>query len=108
MSGAEELFNRISPEEEVNWHVVQLIMEGYAERYPEELVGCIELVKKMRAEKTNSYALSDKGGSEMRHVYEIPSSLGNALKIKYPKIFDGKNLRQFLKLYPIFQIAEKI
>lgn len=86
-----------------------MIVDGYAERNPEEIAGCIEYVKKLRKESLNDYALvSDAGGSDRRHMYEIPSKLHQALSMKFPKIFDGDNVIKFLKLYPIFQIPKKL
>lgn len=103
----EMLLERIKPEEEVNWKVVQDIVEGYAERFPEELTGCVAYVKQLRSASNGSYALMSKD-TEMRHLYEIPERLTRGLTMKYPKVLSGKNLRQFLKLYPIFQVAEKL
>lgn len=105
----EDILARIVPEEEVNWEIVKGVVDGFTERYPYEIAGCIEYVKKLRTQTKDSYGVvTDKDGSNRRHMYEIPERLHRALSIKYPKVFDGKNLRHFLKLYPIFQIPEKL
>lgn len=105
----ESVLARITPEDEVNWEVVKGVVEGFTERYPHEVAGCVEYVKKLRTQTKDAYGLvTEKDGSNRRHVYEIPSRLHKALSTKYPKVFDDKNLRHFLKLYPIFQIPEKL
>jgi len=109
MDKIEMLLNRIVPEEEVNWDLVRQIVEGYAERHPEEFMGCTEYVKTLRrAAKDTKYGTMEGSGSEMRHIYELPDRLARGLTIKYPSVLSGRNLRYFLKLYPIFQIPEKL
>lgn len=100
----DDIFSRIVPLEEVNWRAIEMIMEAYAEKYPEELTGCFAYVEQLRSEKSNEYASA---GSQ-RHAYEIPGRLHKALSIKFPKLFEGENLRTFLSMYPNFQVAEKL
>lgn len=102
----ESLLERIKPEDEVNWKIVKDIVEEYANRHPEEFMGCVEYVKSLRKEKINKFAVAKDGEAEMRHIYELPSRLARALSLKYPLVLSGKNLKQFLKFYPIFQIPE--
>lgn len=104
MQEVESIFDRIVPLEQVNWNAVKLIMESYAEKYPDETLGCMEYVRQLKESKDNQYASA---GSQ-RHVYELPSRLHKALSIKFPKLFDGENLIEFLKLYPGFQVADKL
>lgn len=104
--------NNTLPKEQVNWNVVKLIVEGYTERFPEEVMGCAEFVKQKKAEKglMNDYALMDnKGsGSDRRYMYELPPRLFTALTLKYPSILTGKNLIKFLKTYTLFCIPDKL
>lgn len=104
----ESKLSNIEPSEEVNWSVVQIIVEKYTERHPEEVIGAAEYVKKLRfAAKDKKYGeLSADSGR--RHVMELPDRLDYALTLKYPKVFSGANLKKFFKLYPIFFIPEKI
>lgn len=91
-------------ESTVNWNVVKLVMDEYTARYPEEIVGCMEYVKQLKATKENEFASSGEG---MRHLYELPARLQKALQAKYPDLFKEANLRTFLEIYPAFQVAEK-
>lgn len=95
----------LQPESVVNWNVVKLVMDGYTEKHPEEIVGCMEYVKQLKATKENAFASS---GDNMRHLYELPSRLQKGLALKYPELFQGDNLKQFLELYPAFQVADKV
>ena len=96
-------------EDEVNWNAVRLIVEGYTEKYPEEVVGCAEAVKMERNSLTDKKFGTTGADSDMRQVMKLPNRLQVGLQTKYPKIFtDQKNLRQFLKMYYIFQIPEKL
>lgn len=103
------------PEEKVKWSVVELIVEGYTARFPEEVMGCAEYVKQKKAEKgaLNDYALmegkmGDGANSDRRYMYELPSRLKTALEIKYPSVLKGTNLTKFLKKYSIFCIPDKL
>lgn len=101
------MIKNITPEDEVNWNVVQIIIEKYTERHAEEVMGCAEYVKQRREALANEFAeTSDK--TQMRHMYELPPSLAHGLSHKYPLIFKGENLTKFLKMYPIFQVAQKL
>lgn len=102
---------RCEPEETVNWAVVRLLVEKYTERHPEEVVGCMEYVKTLKAaakDRKFGQVQDGDGGSQMRHLMEIPDRLETALTMKYPLIFKGKNLKKFHGLYPVFFIPEKI
>jgi hypothetical protein len=108
MDRAEELTSRIISDNEVNWDIVQQIVEEFTRRHPDVIAGCIDYVEELRKSKTNQYALEKGSQSNRRHIMEIPSSLLKGLSLKYPTLFTGENQRKFLKLYPIFQVAEKL
>lgn len=101
----ENVFDRVKPLEEVRWGAIEMIMEAYAEKYPEELAGCFEYVRQLK-EGTDAFGSTGKGSQ--RHAYEIPERLHKALSIQFPLLFEGENLRKFLSMYPNFQVADKI
>ena len=107
MDKVEARFEAIKPEDEVNWNIVKAIVEGYTRRHPEEVAGCVSYVKNLRQQNLNEFACSGTD-SNMRHTMELPTALNMALTLKFPLIFNGKNQRHFLKLYPIFQVPEKL
>jgi len=107
MKTFQELQARVVPSEEVNWRQVKLLVEMYTERHPEEVAGCIEVVKKKKALLNNKFGLTS-ADNEMRHLYELPPNLYAALTYKWPKVLTEKNLIHFLKTYPIFCVAEKL
>lgn len=107
MKTFQELQARVVPNDEVNWRQVQLLVEIYTDRHPEEIAGCIEVVKQKRAQLTNKFGLTSEE-NEMRHLYELPPNLYAALTYKWPKVLTDKNLRHFLRTYPIFCVAEKL
>jgi len=100
----DDIFSRVVPLEEISWTAIEMIMEAYAEKYPEELMGCFAYVKQLKESKNNDFASE---GSQ-RHAYEVPERLHKALSIKFPKLFEGENLKKFLNLYPGFQVANKL
>lgn len=98
----------VTPTEDINWNVVQIIVEKFTERYPEEVIGAAEYVKQLRAASKDRKFNELSEDSGRRHVMELPHRLDYALTLKYPQIFTGKNLHKFFKLYPIFFIPEKL
>lgn len=98
----------ITPEDEVNWKVVQLIVEKFTEKHPEEVIGAAEYVKMLRSQARDKKFGATGTDSNNRHLMEIPNRLDYGLTLKYPQIFKGKNLKHFFKLYPIFFIPEKL
>jgi len=105
MDYREQLAARIIPDPVINWETVKAIVEGYSERHPEEIVGCIAYVKELKKGLSNKFAETSKD-TQSRHMAEIPGRLRQGLVMKYPEIFKDKNLHKFLKLYPIFQVPE--
>lgn len=107
MSSIEALTERITPEDEVNWNVVTLIVQGYSSRHQEEVAGCIIHVQKLRDELKTQFG---EWGveSRTRHIFELPTGLNMALTTKYPKVLKDENLKHFLGLFPQFQVAEKL
>lgn len=107
METIESLSERVTPEEEVNWNVVKLIVDGYRGRHEEEVAGCVFHVKQLRDDlKTKFGELGVESGA--RHIYELPTSLEMALTMKYPKVLKEENLKRFLSLFPQFQVAETL
>ncbi len=106
-SSIEAISERVVPEDEVNWNVVRLIVEGYTARHGEEVRGCALHVQRLREEARTAYG---EWGTESRarHVYELPTALEMGISIKYPKALKGENLRTFLGMFPEFQVAEKL
>jgi len=100
--------DRMAPSEDVNWNVVRLIVEKYTERHPEEVVGCVDLVKRMRIAAKDAKFADTGSEANRRHVMELPSALSAAIEWKYPKALSGKNLRIFKGMYPVFFIPEKL
>jgi len=96
---------KVVPEDEVNWNVVRLIVEGYTARHAEEVHGCILHVQSLREQAKTRFG---EWGTEgrTRHVYELPTALEMGISIKYPKALKGDNLRIFLGMFPDFQVAE--
>ena len=109
MQTYEAILERLRPEQEVRWPLVQMIVEGYAERHPEDIALCASYVKRLRAEKVDQKFAEISEGSQMRHLYELPDRLSMALSTIFPSLFtQEKNVFQFLKMYPLFQIPEKL
>lgn len=108
MDIAEAKLKNITPEDEVNWKVVQLIVEKFTENHPEEVIGAVEYVKMLRKEAHDKKFATTGSESHGRHIMELPNRLDYGLTLKYPLIFKGKNLKHFFKLYPIFFIPEKL
>ena len=106
-SRIDELSEKVVPEDEVNWKVVKLIVEKYTDRHPEEVAGCIIHVKGLRQELKNRFGSWETEGRE-RHIFELPVNLEMALSIKYPKLLKEENLKQFLGIFPQFQVAENL
>jgi hypothetical protein len=108
MGIAEKKLKNVTPDDEVNWRVVQLIVERFTEKYPEEVMGAAEYVKMLKNDaKDKKFGTTD-GDASTRHLMELPNRLEYGLSLKYPQIFKGKNLKTFFKLYPIFFIPEKL
>ena len=97
----------ITPSDEVNWNVVDLVITRYAARYPAEILGCEKIVKDFRSRAKTKFAETG-GDMNTRHLFEMPARLQTALDMKYPKLFTGKNLITFLKKYRLFCIPEKL
>jgi hypothetical protein len=109
MQRYEAILERLKPEQEVRWPLVQMIVEGYAERHPEDVALCAAYVKKLRAQKADQRFAEISDSSQMRHLYELPEKLSMALNTVFPRLFtDEKNVHQFLKMYAIFRIPEKL
>ena len=100
----ENIFDRVKPLEEVRWGAIEMIMDAYAEKYPEELAGCFEYVRQLKDGTNDAFATS----GAQRHAYEVPARLHKALSVQFPRLFEGENLRKFLSMYPNFQVADKI
>lgn len=99
--------NRIVPSETIKWSLVSAIIKEYKKRRPEELAGCFEYVKRLKAAAKTDFA--EMGGEAgMRHMYEMPNGLKMALEMKFPTIFKGSNLTIFLRKYPQFSVAKRI
>lgn len=107
MPSLEEMSERVVPEDEVNWNVVKLIVQKYADRHPEEMACCVIHVKQLRQELKTRFGEWGTEGRE-RHVFELPTNLEMALSMKYPKVLKAENLAKFLSLFPQFQVAEKL
>lgn len=104
----DQFVQRVTPEDNINWNVVALIVEKYTERHVDEVRGCVEFVKDKRTHLDNKFGETSKD-TQMRHMYELPPSLHFALTLKYPKIFKEKqHLDYFLKSYPMFRVPEKL
>lgn len=99
---------RIVPEDDVNWNVVRMIVQGYSERHPEEVAGCYMYVADIRSKLKNEEFASLDSDAHARHIYELPPALKDALSMKYPEVLKGDNLKHFLELFPKFQIPEKV
>ena len=99
----------VVPDDIVNWNVVGIVIDKYAERYPEEMIGCVDYVLQMRKKHgpMDSFGIVEKD-TQRRHMYEMPPRLMGALTVKYPLLLTGRNLNKFLKKYPVFRVTEKI
>lgn len=94
---------------DVNWNVVRLIVEGFTEKFPEDVIGCIEAIKQERKTLVDKKFGTTGGDSDMRQLMKLPNRLQIGLQTQYPTIFtDDKNLKKFLKMYHCFLIPEKL
>jgi iron-sulfur cluster repair protein YtfE (RIC family) len=100
--------NNCQPEEMINWNVIKLMVDKYTERHPEEVVGAIEYVKKLKSVASDRTFGVQSKETGMRHIMEMPSALMAAMEFKYPTVFKDGNMLKFARMFPCFIIPEKL
>lgn len=92
------------------WDIVRGLVEDYARLHPQEVASAIRLVRDIRiqlAMESNKEALGRE--NKVQHALKLPEGLLTLLVKTFPDLFqDSKNVIEFGRRFPAFQVAEGV
>lgn len=100
----------VNLDSEKDWKVIEATVKLWGLFYKEEFKNAIKNTKKHRKVALNKHASSEDSGTHFRHLIDWPVHLAAMIEAIYPqqRIQDKKFILKFLKLFPMFQIPEKL